>query len=168
MSDISIDNHDLTGRIVIPGRTPEFIGSYSVVYNGRLNEQRVRQVNVYSGYLLRLPACRQVAVKIIRSVGALHTMRRVWFLTCWFTYKARKLTAYAESIARTNGLGSIGPPEYPPLLWACRRLRIRAFWRLCLTCEYTENSMVQLRLTEMPSGVPTAMLDDSWNDMVPL
>jgi hypothetical protein len=41
MSDVTIDDRDLTGRIVIPGRTPEFIGSYSVVYNGRLNGVKV-------------------------------------------------------------------------------------------------------------------------------
>jgi hypothetical protein len=77
MSDVYIDKHDLTGRIVIPGRTPEFIGSYSVVYNGKLNEKRVRRVDPYSDCLLCLPVYHQVAVKIIRSVGALHTMRRV-------------------------------------------------------------------------------------------
>ena len=42
MSDVS-DRHDLTGKIVIQGRTPVFIGSYSIVYSGNLNEQRVRQ-----------------------------------------------------------------------------------------------------------------------------
>jgi hypothetical protein len=112
------DRFDLTGKIVIRGRAPEFIGSYSVVYRGQWAENAVRFLKFLYRTMEILKCRPQVAVKIIRSVGALSTMRRVGY--CSLTrYYIDPIDEKIESVSREDGLGVLGTSKYTAVLWSC-------------------------------------------------